>query len=67
MKQFLFLLAFCASAFLSKAQFGGEPKDTSWKKVYRASSTRINDLVHTKLDVKFDYDKSYMYGKAWIH
>jgi aminopeptidase N len=66
MKQFLFLLAFCASAFLSKAQFGGEPKDTSWKKVYRASSTRINDLVHTKLDVKFDYDKSYMYGKAWI-
>jgi aminopeptidase N len=48
------------------AQPGGEPKDTSWKKVYRASYTKINDLVHTKLDVKFDYDKSYMYGKAWI-
>ncbi len=33
---------------------------------YRATSPRINDLVHTKLDVKFDYNKSYLYGKAWI-
>lgn len=41
-------------------------KDTSWKKEYRETATKINDLVHTKLDVKFDYDKSYMYGKAWI-
>jgi aminopeptidase N len=41
-------------------------QDTSWKKVYRASAPRINDLVHTKLDVKFDYSKSYMNGKAWI-
>jgi aminopeptidase N len=40
--------------------------DTSWKKVYRASAPRINDLVHTKLDVKFDYTKSQMNGKAWI-
>ncbi len=40
--------------------------DTSWKKNYRESATRINDLVHTKLEVKFDYDKSYLYGKAWI-
>lgn len=40
--------------------------DTSWKKMYRESAPRINDLVHTKLDVKFDYSKSYMNGKAWI-
>jgi aminopeptidase N len=33
---------------------------------YRETATRINDLVHTKLDVKFDYAKSYLYGKAWI-
>ncbi len=66
MKHLFYLLAFCASSFFTKAQFGGEPKDTSWKKVYRASGTRINDLVHTKLDVRFDYDKAYMYGKAWI-
>jgi aminopeptidase N len=41
-------------------------QDTSWKTIYRESVPRINDLVHTKLDVRFDYDKSYMYGKAWI-
>jgi aminopeptidase N len=34
--------------------------------VYRASATRFNDLVHTKLDVRFDYEKAYLYGKATI-
>jgi len=43
-----------------------EPADTSWKTIYRAAATKTNDLVHTKLDVRFDFDKSYMYGKAWI-
>jgi aminopeptidase N len=41
-------------------------KDTSWKKQYRETATKINDLVHTKLDVKPDFSKSYLYGKAWI-
>lgn len=41
-------------------------KDTSWKKEYRATATRINDLVHTKLDVKFDFNQSYLIGKAWV-
>ena len=40
--------------------------DTSWKKQYRETATKINDLVHTKLEAKFDFTKSYMYGKAWI-
>ena len=35
-------------------------------KVYRATSERINDLVHTKLDAKFDYSKQQLQGKAWI-
>src|SRR4030095_7978057 len=33
---------------------------------YRSSYTIINDLVNTKLDVKFDWQKMYLYGKAWI-
>jgi len=41
-------------------------KQEAWKSVYRASATKINDLVNTKLDVSFDYSKSWMYGKAWI-
>src|SRR6476620_2370101 len=44
----------------------GQSADTSWKKQYREAATKINDLVHTKLDAKFDFSKSYMYGKAWI-
>jgi aminopeptidase N len=35
-------------------------------KIYRASATKVNDLVHTRLDVRFDYAKRYLYGKAWI-
>ncbi len=41
-------------------------KEEAWEKIYRATATKINDLVHTKLDVKFDYNKAWMYGKAWI-
>ena len=40
--------------------------EISTANVYRASATKINDLIHTKLDVKFDYAKTYLYGKAWI-
>src|SRR5579875_2191617 len=35
-------------------------------KIYRATPTKINDLVNTKLDVRFDYAKHYLYGKAWV-
>ena len=44
-----------------------DPKaDTTWKKEYRESAPRINDLIHTRLEVKPDFSKSYLYGKAWI-
>jgi aminopeptidase N len=63
-KSFLFLsLLICTAAI---AQDNNAPADTAWKKIYRAEATKINDLVHTKLDVKFDYSKSYMYGKEWL-
>lgn len=61
-KRILFFFTLIITNFL----FAQQNQDTSWKKVYRETATRINDLVHTKLDVKFDFDKSYMYGKAWI-
>ena len=66
MMKFLALIALTVSPFLSNAQFQDEPKDTTWKKVFRSSEPRVNDLVHTKLDVRFDYEKSYMYGKEWL-
>jgi aminopeptidase N len=36
------------------------------KPEYHAFVTKTNDLVHTKLDAKFDYSKSYLNGKVWI-
>ncbi|HEV8079528.1 MAG TPA: M1 family metallopeptidase [Chitinophagaceae bacterium] len=65
MKKIFFLLTLLFP-FLLKAQVEEQPKDTSWKKIHRVTTPKINDLVHTKLDVKFDYDKAWMYGKAWI-
>lgn len=35
-------------------------------KIYQASATRLSDIIHTKLDVSFDWAKQYMYGKATI-
>jgi len=61
MKSFL-TFSLLVFTFILKAQNAGD----DWKDIYRGSSTRINDLVHTKLEVRFDYNKSYLYGKAWI-
>jgi len=33
---------------------------------YRATPTKVNALVHTKLDVKFDYTKRQLIGKEWV-
>lgn len=35
-------------------------------KRYNESEKRINDLLHTKLEVKFDYQKAWLYGKATL-
>ncbi len=65
MKKLLFVIFFIAPGYLLMAQ-PGAARDTTWKKEYRETATRINDLVHTKLDAKFDYSKSHMNGKVWI-
>lgn len=58
------ILIFCSLACFSQKQ--DSVKSDAWKNIYRASATKINDLVHTKLQVSFDYSKSWMAGKAWI-
>ncbi|MEO9144658.1 MAG: M1 family metallopeptidase [Ginsengibacter sp.] len=64
-KIFLFFL-FLGTLVVANAQQDEQPQDTAWKTIYRGTYPRINDLVHTKLAVKFDYDKQWMYGEEWV-
>ena len=58
------LLSFFMAGNLSAQEKSTEkPENLS---VYRVTPTKINDLVHTKLDVSFDYAKRYLNGKEWV-
>lgn len=63
MKKLLFTYFILSFGYIVIAQ---PTKDTTWKKNYKETATKINDLIHTKLDVKPDFSKSYLYGKAWL-
>ncbi len=64
MKRLVFFSLYCVLALGLEAQETNS--DSTALKVYRATSEKINDLVHTKLDAKFDYSKSQLDGKVWI-
>lgn len=58
----------CASAALLLASHAGIAQTGAAgteNTIYRGSATKINALTHTKLEVKFDYAKRYLYGKEW--
>lgn len=64
MKKFFLSGALLLSLAWSSAQtVESEPEEV---KTYRATPEKINDLVHTKLDARFDYAKSQLIGKVWI-
>lgn len=56
---------FIASAIAMPAFAQQKPEDPLLK-IYRGSAEKINDLIHTKLDVRFDYKKRHLYGKEWV-
>ena len=60
----VFSVAFCGLTLSAFAQ-AGQGTDPLLK-IYRATPAKVNDLVHTKLDVSFDYKKCYLYGKEWV-
>lgn len=64
-KMFLFIALFMVITN-SKAQSVDSMNTFNLENTYRGSYPKINELVHTKLEVKFDFVKSWMYGKAWI-
>ncbi len=65
MKKILLLIPVLFFVSFSNAQ-KTDFSDTAWKHEYRGSYPIINNLVHTKLDVRFDFPKQIMYGKAWL-
>ncbi|PZP49574.1 MAG: peptidase M1 [Pseudopedobacter saltans] len=69
MKKIFISFLFLGSSMMAMAQEEDvviKSGSDGWKKIYRASATKINDLVHTKLDVTPDYKKCYLYGKEWV-
>ncbi|MCO6497705.1 MAG: M1 family metallopeptidase [Chitinophagaceae bacterium] len=63
MKKLIFLLVCFATTGLTAQQSQTKPTEST---EYRASYPKTNQIVHTKLDVRFDIPKSIMYGKAWL-
>jgi aminopeptidase N len=59
-------LCLAALSFTAQAQTQPLAPENPNLKIYRATPEKINDLVHTKLDVRFDYKKRYLYGKEWV-
>ncbi len=55
----------CVLSTTVKAQQPDNPNDPALK-IYRETPPKINDLINTRLDVRFDYKKCYMYGKEWV-
>ncbi|MDQ6722652.1 MAG: M1 family peptidase, partial [Thermoproteota archaeon] len=62
MKLLLVFFAFVCNSFVTF----GQSEDDSLKYIYRSTPLINNNLVHTKLDVKFDYNKQWLYGKEWV-
>ena len=54
MKRVFIVLGGLLTVIMGSAQPSQDAKDDSWKKVYRGSAAKINDLENTRLDVKFD-------------
>ncbi len=69
MKKFFLVFLFFSTITTIKAQQKNGVdaiQDTSWQHIYRGTYPKINTLVHTKLEVSFDYNKQWMYGKEWV-
>jgi aminopeptidase N len=66
MKKYLLIAGLCIVSAVHAQITVKSERNPAWKKIYRGEATKINDLVNTKLDVKFDFEKAWMYGKEWL-
>jgi aminopeptidase N len=66
MKKFSWMVCLLAAFTAAQAQPHSDRDEAALKKIYQETPEMKTALVHTKLDVRFDYEKAWMYGKAWI-
>lgn len=66
MKNFHFKLALVCFLLTALGVSAQDLKSAFPVKNYRETAPKINDLVHTKLNVHFDYQKSHLLGQAWL-
>ena len=59
-------IALFTICFLLITGLNAQRRQAEIPKIYRGSAEKINDLVHTKLDAKLDFDNSQLHGKVWI-
>lgn len=52
---------------VSASRKDSSPNEQFPQEIYRASYTRTIDIVHTKLDLSFDFEKEAVLGQAWLH
>lgn len=64
LKGLIVIPAIVISPYILMAQSADETG--SGRGVYQAAAEKVNDLVHTKLEARFDYDNSYLIGKVWL-
>ena len=57
------LLTLCFLSLIGLHAQEPAKKDAEAVPAYRETATKINNLVHTKLDARFDYDNSWLKGK----
>lgn len=63
MKKTFLILTLSLGCLALQAQYSDA---TDTPKEYRATPEKINDMVHTKLDARFDYQKAQLIGKVWL-
>jgi len=66
MKKIFLCFFFSVFTLITFSQKADQPADNAWESIYRGSSPKINDLVHTRLAVNFDFDKQWMNGEEWV-
>lgn len=66
MKRALFIIVLLSFFFTAVQAQPPRNNDTAWKKIYRHTPTRINNLVHTKIEARFNIPQATMDGKVWL-